>query len=1328
MSDPITLGLLFTVAWQGILGTQVNDAAKHLCLTGIKKISRNGKIVNHDLEKALKTSFLKAQQQIASECQQEIDPKNTANRESFAYSLQDRRRDFDWLKRKLEKLKLELEQIHKETIPSGIPIAGLDEIELLLTATDEFKQNRVEKLNQKLLAVALENCDVAPYKTKLEQELFDLLSAYFAQEVKENDKVFQIFTGQSLTRIDSRTQEMYDWLEEIVKKSRIVYVPIDWRDICQQILDEKEQQRLSSNQLTFGNHQIDDVYVPLGLVERHKVTQQRENLGAEEGSDLYREKEVTQTFEHSEFLEQVIQQGISPKSNGKRLGIIGEPGAGKTTLLRQIANWVAAGLSEAIVIWVSLADLQGKELEPYLFDNWLLAAIKRIGKAEATAEIKDDFLAQFNADRVWLVLDGADEMAVGDGNPLAEIERQIRTGGCIQRARIVLSCRQNVWDAIGSALDSFDTYRTLEFSYPEQVEMFIDKWFLTPSNPRFGTPPNPPLVRGGTREEGEILTPPLPRGAGGVLSQQLPEAGETLAPPLARGAGGVLSQQLREALAASGKERIRDLVKNPLRCSLLCGTWQSLDGDLPDTKAKLYQRFVTTLYQWKKPHLNWIQQQDLNAALGKLALSGMLNETSRFQLRESVGYRVMGASQFELACRLGWLNLVARDAETLEGIYAFYHPTFQEYFAALAVEDWHFFLNPIPENPQHPDARYRIFEKQWKEVILLWLGREEVGKEEKEGFIKALVKFKDGCGEFYGYRAYFLAAAGIAEFKDCSLADEIVSQIIKWGFGYFDEEKQEWVNVNKIVSPTAKEILKEIDRKRAVAALAKLIRNSSDELTRRVAAEKLGGIGKDNPVASAVLVELIHNSSDEFTRLGAAQDLGKIEKHHPVASATLADLIRNSLNESIRMRAASSLGEIDKDNSVAIAALVELIRNSSDGYTRREAASSLGKIGKNNPEAIAALVDFIRNSGDEYTRWEAAASLGKIDRDNSVALSTLVELICNSGDENIQRLAVYSLGEIDTNNPEAIAVLVELLRYSSNKVTRNLAAASLLKIGKYNREVFAKLAELIRNLNIKISRSRVTKIVGEIWENNSNPEEIAALVELIRNSGNVSAQREAAYKLRKIMKGKNFAIAVSGLNNCLTSEIYEKDFNLYENCFKVIWNCAQKMTYPEFHQAWHTQPTNSPTPDRNHPQNPDIPTLLKQLQPTDKSFPVPLNIRALEGETDTSAIAQELCTQLYQTIFPADTDIPAIRNAPEFKRLIPQLKNRLQKQHIALILHSCPCEDALSSFTRKLADTQMGIHIAWITDTPLELPLTGFAVDGDDLFDAVGNWIAGIGS
>ena len=855
MLDPGILGYILKVAFDGIVGTQANHALKHLYVKGIRRFSQNGKIVNYDLEKALKRSFLKAQQQIASECHKElVEPSRRASKGLLIYLPQDRPY-LEWLDKKNNQLKSELKQVNKETAPSGIPIEGLDEIELLLSSRNESSQNRFQEVENKLLEVALKDCHIPLYKDKLTENLFSLVSAYFAEEIKNNEKVFQIFTAQTLTRNDTQTAETHALmeqlkalLEEIVENSRIASLPIDWQAICQQILEEKEQQRLSSNQLTFGNHQIDDVYVPLGLVERQKVTQRREDVAAEEGSDLYREKEVTQKFEHSEFLEQVIQQGSSPKSNGKRLGIIGEPGAGKTTLLRQIANWVAAEISEAIVIWVSLADLQGKELEPYLFDNWLLAAIKRIGKAEATAEIKDDFLAQFNAERVWLVLDGAHEMAVGDGNPLAEIQRQIRTGGCIQKARIVLSCRQNVWDAIGSALDTFDTYRTLEFSYPEQVEMFIDKWFRSP--------PNPPLVRGGTREDGDGK-----------------QEGETLTPPLLRGAGGDLSQQLREALAASGKERIRDLVKNPLRCSLLCGTWQSLDGDLPDTKAKLYQRFVTTLYQWKKPRLNWIQQQELNAALGNLALSGMLNETSLFQLPESVGYRVMGASQFELACRLGWLNLVARDAETAEGIYAFYHPTFQEYFAALAVKDWHFFLNHIPEKRQHPDARYPIFEKQWKEVILLWLGREEVGKEEKEAFIEALVEFDDGCGEFYKYRAYFLAAAGIAEFTACSLADEIVSQIIKWGFAYFNEEKQKGRTFLEPIAEGSREILKETARERAISTLVELINTSENGYTWWHAAKSLGIISQKNPVAIADLVEFIGTCQDELIRMQAAKSL-----------------------------------------------------------------------------------------------------------------------------------------------------------------------------------------------------------------------------------------------------------------------------------------------------------------------------------------------------------------------------------------------------------------------------------------------------------------------
>ena len=68
MLDAVLFGGLLKVAFDGIMGDQANDALKHLCVKGIRTLSQNGKIVNYDLEKALKRSFLKAQQQIASEC------------------------------------------------------------------------------------------------------------------------------------------------------------------------------------------------------------------------------------------------------------------------------------------------------------------------------------------------------------------------------------------------------------------------------------------------------------------------------------------------------------------------------------------------------------------------------------------------------------------------------------------------------------------------------------------------------------------------------------------------------------------------------------------------------------------------------------------------------------------------------------------------------------------------------------------------------------------------------------------------------------------------------------------------------------------------------------------------------------------------------------------------------------------------------------------------------------------------------------------------------------------------------------------------------------
>ncbi|MBE9215042.1 NACHT domain-containing protein [Plectonema cf. radiosum LEGE 06105] len=496
-----------------------------------------------------------------------------------------------------------------------------------------------------------------------------------------------------------------------------------------------EQLRLTTNPLTSVegiSYRTEQVYVPLGLVERKKQTRRREDVLPEQGSELYRETEIIQTFEHQEFLERVLLQKQSPKSQGKRIAIIGEPGAGKTTLLQQIARRVSGEIPDAVVIWVSLADLRGRELEAYLFEVWLQAVARKVGQAEASNQIKNDFVAQFNQRLVWLLLDGVDEMQATVGNPLGECDRQVRTGSLLQQARIVLSCRLNLWDGGSNVLDSFDNYRTLEFSYPQQVEQFIGNWF-------------------GCLPSGEIYT----------------------------------GQRLCAALKESGKERIRDLAKNPLRLTLLYFNWYLGEGKLPETKAGLYEQFVADFYEWKKGQFGTTgeQRKRLNAALGELAREAIDKEETRFRLRREFVCEYLGEpddadSLFGLALRLGWLNKVGMDAENRrKGVYGFFHPTFQEYFAALAIDDWHYFLNHIPENPSHPDASYRIFDKKWKEVILLWLGKFDISRLLKNQVFSELLNFQDNCGGFYSFKAYFLAAEGTREFREYSEIelDKIIS-------------------------------------------------------------------------------------------------------------------------------------------------------------------------------------------------------------------------------------------------------------------------------------------------------------------------------------------------------------------------------------------------------------------------------------------------------------------------------------------------------------------------------------------------------------------------
>jgi predicted NACHT family NTPase len=460
---------------------------------------------------------------------------------------------------------------------------------------------------------------------------------------------------------------------------------IDWRDVCRTSLEK--QKRLTTNRLMHAKQMrfdINQICVDLALVER-KQPDKRGGDDNPERSQLYKpDYEETQKLEYEEFLATLLKASPSNK-----ISVIGEPGAGKTTLLQRIAFWILDN-TNGLPIWIPLGNLPtpAPKLKHYLLHNWLEDTILNV-----TPKIKAEFEELLTAGRVWLLLDGVDEMVANSGNLLSFIDSWI-PGWC-QQLSVVLTCRLNVWEANPHALNNFQTYRTLEFS-PEKVIEFIEACFQE-SNPALGI-------------------------------------------------------QLQQALNQPGKERIKDLIRNPLRLTLLCSTWHLREGKLPDTKAELYQQYVEEVYRWKKDEFPTTpeQREQLNTKLKELALAAIDKEENRFCLRHKFVEGILGdrdGSVFQLALNIGWLNRVGVDANNPnpnQPVYAFFHPTFQEYFAALAIADWDFFLPRAHdnENPKPVSERYRIFEPQWKEVILLWLGRQDVEREQKEQLIQALLEFE----------------------------------------------------------------------------------------------------------------------------------------------------------------------------------------------------------------------------------------------------------------------------------------------------------------------------------------------------------------------------------------------------------------------------------------------------------------------------------------------------------------------------------------------------------------------------------------------------------
>ena len=382
---------------------------------------------------------------------------------------------------------------------------------------------------------------------------------------------------------------------------------------------------------------------------------------------------------------------------------------------------------------------------------------------------------------------------------------------------------------------------------------------------------------------------------------------------------------------------------------------------------------------------------------------------------------------FRLAIKLGWLQRVSPYQE----VYDFIHDSFKEYFAAKAIPHWDYFLKHVPHSPNQ--GSYTGSHPKWKEVILLWLGREDVDNEEKEAFINSLVEFEDKCGEYYNFRSYlFRNTERFTKSRiEHNKTREIVNKIVKWSFGYFNTEcQQQQIDVPRQIKEAAKTILPKTHRSIVVEALIDF--TSPDEDTRIEVAESLGEIVPGHFKAIATLMSLIDQSYVPGIRMQAVIALAKIGKNNQEKISLLASLCSNS-DSLVRSIAAQGLGKIQPNHPQAAELFSVIIQ-----YTSFQELVNSAKIDPSNPQVIESLINEVRLSADKFEQLNAVKNLGDTIPGHPETIKLLREVIINpSTDENVLQEAIRSLGRIGKNDPEAIGLLICLIRDGQQDLERS---------------------------------------------------------------------------------------------------------------------------------------------------------------------------------------------------------------------------------------------------------------------------------------------------
>jgi len=872
-----------------------------------------------------------------------------------------------------------------------------------------------------------------------------------------------------------------------------------------------------------------------GDTDSNDEKQARRVQDEEELPTYLRYQQLQETSQRSEkriVLHREELQTVLVKNH--RLIILGDPGSGKSTLLRYMMLLLAQGSLQFCAIFPQLADalpaiplyitlatyaeawsscMPGERslkhfLPRYLRENYL----------EAYASL---ILQELERGRVFVLLDGLDE--IPDASLRMQIVRQVEMfTQSFPANRFIITSRIVGYKEAPLAAE-YQEYTLADFN-EKQIKEFMQQW--CPAYERWvkGTTDNEYLQKLATREAEKMFRSIQRKSAVKKL---------TVNPLLLT----IVALIQRQGIELPGHRiELFDL------CAMtLIDTWVKAKGVETSTtfsKNNLI-KLLRPLAFWMHEHptIGAIPEEELTEQIVKQLLARKItrHEDEASQLAEQFLGIVRGKTGI----------LIERGKKR----YGFLHLTFEEYFAAGALE--------IRED-REDFIKAHLHDSRWREVILLTVGSIGILHSNEQGVTRVVqqaILNANSRFEKWLHRDLLFAGTCLADDVGVSIEceDEIIERII---YLYItspfdslrtaiDDTIREWSGTP--IATKAAKMLLWLLKKRDVAVdvsaqslgipsaetyrlqekvdtyCQNLINQRRDALNNFL----YGMVTAIHPLPETTqdgisLLITTLSDPDHKLRQAAIQILGKLEQGRP----DVVDALLQCLSDPdwrVRQVVVQVLRQFGQKRSDVIDPLIQCL-DDPDKDVKRAAAIAMEQMKQGAPEVIAALLDHLSDS-NVTVRQAIITTLGRVGKDNPEVIDVLLKNAFDD-DADIRRTAISALGQLERGIPSVTSALLMFLS-SPNEQVRQVAAQALGQSGREHPEMIQQLLKLISDVNWQVRQAGAIAL-GEAGC--ASPEVINALLKLVSDA-DLDVRQAAINTLGQL--GKGYPEVIDILLGCL---------------------------------------------------------------------------------------------------------------------------------------------------------------------------------------------------